>query len=382
MQGLARAVFFCNFPPPVTGQTVGTELVADLLEPNLEVVRLDTSDGRLSVGRSPLDLLRRTMSLLRRKRMLERELERVRPEVLYFVVSGTAFGQLRDAMVVRASRGRVPRIVAHVRSGNYHEAFNRRLTAGLTRSVARGVDRFVYLSAYLSSLSEPYLPASKRIVVPNAIDEDVRFSQREVEAKLEARRQRSALRVSFIANMIPSKGYMDLARALADLVERGGPPVEADFVGAWPQERDRQAFESFLSTSGLETTVRVHGGVSDRAWIKALLSESDVLVLPTYYPVEAQPRSIIEALNAATPVVSTRHASIPEYIEDGANGYLVGAREPREIAAALERLADPAEWSERARAARRSYLELFDPEVIAGMLRSVFLAPDTPEEQQ
>jgi glycosyltransferase involved in cell wall biosynthesis len=372
-------VFFCNFPPPVTGQTVGTELVAKLLEPEIEVVRLDTSDGRHSVGRSPLDIVRRGASLLRSKARLERDLERLRPETLYFVVSGTAFGQLRDAMVVRAARGRVGRVVAHVRSGNYQDNFKRPWLAGLSRAVVRGVDRFIFLSAHLSKLAEPYVPAAKRVVVPNAIDAELRLSEAEAAAKLKARGGRDTLRVVFIANMIPSKGYMDLALALAQLAAAEGPPFKADFVGAWTGRGDRQAFEAVLREHGLEGRVSVHGAVADRSWIKTLLCMSDVLVLPTYYPVEAQPRSIIEALNAATPVIATRHASIPEYIEDGVNGFLVGSRAPDEIAAALVRLADPAEWHRMAEAARGSYLRLFDPDVIAGQLRSAILADGAPD---
>ena len=58
----------------------------------------------------------------------------------------------------------------------------------------------------------------------------------------------------------------------------------------------------------------VHGGVSERSIIKEFLNRADAFVLPTYYPIEAQPISIIEALNSGTPVIATNHASIPEMI--------------------------------------------------------------------
>jgi len=44
---------------------------------------------------------------------------------------------------------------------------------------------------------------------------------------------------------------------------------------------------------------------------------------------------IAEAGAACLPVVSTRHAGIPEMIEDGATGLLAGERDPVGLAAAL-----------------------------------------------
>jgi len=367
-----RAIFFCNFPPPVTGQTVGTELVAELLEPAFAVTRIDTSDGRLSVGRSPLDVVRRVLHLVRLRSVLRRQLESLRPEVFYFVVSSSALGQLRDAMAVRLARRRAGRVIAHVRSGNFQDNFKRPLLGRLSSSVVRGVDRFIFLSEHLSCRAEQCVPAGKRVVVPNTIDAEIRMTDEEVAAKLARRGQRTRLRVVFIANMTRSKGYQDLALALAQLPDLNGLELEADFVGAWPSDGERQAFDLLLRDNGLEASVRVHGAVDDRGWIRSLLAEADVLALPTYYPVEAQPRTIIEALNAGTPIVATRHASIPEYVDDGVNGYLVAAHSPAEIAAAIGRLADGAAWRQMAEAARQSYLRLFDPAAVGSRLRTVF----------
>jgi colanic acid/amylovoran biosynthesis glycosyltransferase len=57
---------------------------------------------------------------------------------------------------------------------------------------------------------------------------------------------------------------------------------------------------------------------------------------------EGMPVSILEASAAGLPVVSTRHAGIPEIVVDGETGFLVEERDVPGMAKAMERLlADP-----------------------------------------
>ena len=99
---------------------------------------------------------------------------------------------------------------------------------------------------------------------------------------------------------------------------------------------------------------------------------ADIFVLPPYYEIEAQPRSIIEALNSATPVISTRHASIPEYVFDDRNGYLVNKRAPEEIAHAIQKLVDVDNWQKKAQLARKTYMKMFDTHLVKKKLMHVF----------
>ncbi len=359
---MKRAIFYCNFPPPVTGQTIGTEVVRELLQDEVDIVRLDTSNAEMSVGRGLGGLWRRATTILRHARALRRELRRAPTDVVYFVVSSSAIGQLRDALTVWLSKGRTRRIVAHVRSGNYHENFGRFGLRALSRYVVQSLDQMIFLSRHLAERSAQFVPDEKRAVVFNTIDPAVHVSDEEVTTKVARRSARERLQVVYISNMIATKGYWDLAKAVAAV--RDEVPLAVDFVGSFPTPREREEFERFVHNHDLGATVHIHGGIADRAVIRRLLLGADVFVLPTYFPVEAQPRSIIEALNAGVPVVATRHASIPEYVVDGDNGYLVDLRSPDQIGRALTQLADLGTWRERAEAARRSYRELFDPAVL------------------
>jgi colanic acid/amylovoran biosynthesis glycosyltransferase len=68
----------------------------------------------------------------------------------------------------------------------------------------------------------------------------------------------------------------------------------------------------------------------------------------------------MEAMASGMLVVSTRHSGIPELIDDGQSGVLVGERDCPALVAALRRLiAAPAVWPTMSRAARQKILDEF-----------------------
>ena len=92
-------------------------------------------------------------------------------------------------------------------------------------------------------------------------------------------------------------------------------------------------------------------------------------MLPTTYPVEAQPLTVIEALAAGTPVVVTRHAGLPEMVADGHEGRFVAAGAPAEIADAALDLSG--RWPQASAAARRRFEAAFSPAVVGARWQGV-----------
>ena len=69
----------------------------------------------------------------------------------------------------------------------------------------------------------------------------------------------------------------------------------------------------------------------------ALLSMSDVVVLPTVYP-EGIPRVVIEAAAMARPVVATDIPGVRAIIDHEVNGLVVPPRDAESLASAIDRL--------------------------------------------
>jgi glycosyltransferase involved in cell wall biosynthesis len=60
---------------------------------------------------------------------------------------------------------------------------------------------------------------------------------------------------------------------------------------------------------------------------KELLDWSTIFVLPTFYKMEGQPISILEALSTENVVIATDHAGILDIIKNKTHGYIVKPRD-------------------------------------------------------
>ncbi|WP_251923619.1 glycosyltransferase family 4 protein [Salinibacter ruber] len=364
-----KVIMFAKLPPPYTGQTIGTDLVKSQIENENKVRVVNTSYGKIKPSQSKLELISYNIGFsiyfLSRIIVLFNTIRKNPGSIVYAIGSPSLSGYLKNIFTVLVSRGKSSRIVFHIRNGNYQKIFKSKIAMRATKWLRENVDAFIFLSESLSRRAANYIPSKKRVVVHNTIDKEVRCSPGEVEHKINGRVSRDQLRVTYLSNMIPSKGYKDLARAAVVIAESTHSfDVQFDFIGDWPDAHQRDRFERFLRGGEISNHCNVRGRIEDRKIIKNIMLNSDVFVLPTYYPNEAQPRSILEAFNAGTPVVSTHHASIPDYVSEGKNGFLVNKQAPNEIADALRSLMQVERWKKLAQGARATYEDMFSPSAV------------------
>jgi len=122
------------------------------------------------------------------------------------------------------------------------------------------------------------------------------------------------------------------------LDERARDAVTIDFAGEFESEAQKSQFldriEGFMQ-------LRYHGVVhGDRK--RQLLHGAHVFCLPTYFPYEGQPISLLEAYAAGCAVITTDHSGIFDVFTPEVNGYEVEKRSPASLAAAIQRaVAEP-----------------------------------------
>lgn len=61
-------------------------------------------------------------------------------------------------------------------------------------------------------------------------------------------------------------------------------------------------------------------------------NDADIFVFPTYYPNECFPLVLLEAMQHGLPCISTKEGGIPDIIQDGRTGLLVGRRNSKDLA--------------------------------------------------
>ena len=368
---MRKILFFTSFPPPNTGQTVTTQLIYRLLENEFTLNKINTIDinrlDRESGIFSPMYFL----IYLRRFLLLIKELLIFKPYYVYLTYSSTKLGLYRDVISVLFIKLFFPRanIITHIHSGNYSLNFNSGLYQFLFRILIKYTYQFIFLSKSLNHCKS-LLRKEQIVYLSNTIGNNIIFEGKEIQNKRDLRMRRDIFQIVFISNMIESKGFYDLAKAVSLL--ESNFRVKVDFVGGWKNEIDRKNFIDFIKQLNIYEICEVHGGVSERSIIKEFLNRADAFVLPTYYPIEAQPISIIEALNSGTPVIATNHASIPEMITNNYDGFLVPINRPDIIADKIKILYKPKTWKQFSINARKNYQLNFSPEVFGQNIKSIF----------
>ncbi|HEX6714606.1 MAG TPA: glycosyltransferase family 4 protein, partial [Thermoleophilaceae bacterium] len=127
--------------------------------------------------------------------------------------------------------------------------------------------------------------------------------------------------VGFVGSIQPSKGVLDLVRAMREVDAR--LVVVGHGTGRYADDVRREAGERVTFT----------GPVDDA---RALMRWFDVLAVPSHR--EAFGTVAAEALAAGTPVVATRGGGIEEYVVPGRNGELVMPGDVEGLAAAIRDL--------------------------------------------
>ncbi len=168
--------------------------------------------------------------------------------------------------------------------------------------------------------------------LPNSIDADEyagKASERDFRREFHV--PEGALLVAFAGRLVPEKGVVELAQAVAAIASAPGAverPVHLVIAGAGPKQAD---IESIGCAS-------VHlAGRLNRTDMAALLSQADVLGLPSRS--EGFATTLLEAAACATPAIVTPVGGTDELIPSPKFGTIIPNAEAATIEAALRKAA-------------------------------------------
>jgi len=157
--------------------------------------------------------------------------------------------------------------------------------------------------------------------------------------------------LTHVGRFAPPKNHALLVEAFAQV--HSDAPLYLLLVGAGELE---DAVREQVAGLGLESRVRFLG---IRADVADILRASDVFVLSSRW--EGNPMSVMEAMAAGLPVVSTAVGGVPELVQEGATGRLVPSEDAGALAQAMQALVDdPARRQAMGAAARQHAVARFD----------------------
>jgi len=164
------------------------------------------------------------------------------------------------------------------------------------------------------------IPEKKIDVIENGIDPE-RYENVPDEEVRKCREELGLTDDDFViimtAAMRPEKAHSVVLRAARRLI-RSHRNLRVLMVGDGPL---LDQVEKWISRFALEKYIFALGRRTD---VPALLKTANVMVLPSYPAVETLPLAVIEAMASGVPVIASAVGSVPDMIEDGFSGWLIG----------------------------------------------------------
>ena len=241
-----------------------------------------------------------------------------------------------------ARRAGIPAVMHTVHLFAFHEESGRAAMAAYVaaqRTAARWCDRIVTVSEFQRrwALEKGIGTQEQVIAIPNGVPEERARATREradVRGELGVE---EAFVVLSTGRLASQKGLEHLVRAAALI--RDVPRLRVLLAGDGPLEGQLSRLVSELGLDGIVTFLGHRSDIGD------LLAAADLVVLPSLW--EGLSISLLEAMAAGKPVVTTTIGGNVEVTNAGEAAMLVPPKDPVRLAAAIRGLAADAPLRER-----------------------------------
>lgn len=174
-------------------------------------------------------------------------------------------------------------------------------------------------------------------------------------------------RVLFLSRLVREKGIYELIEAFRILLP-DYPQLQLVIAGNGPEQG---RLHTCIQQAGLADRVEFTGYVRGIEKVR-VLKQAGLFVFPTYYG-EGCPVSLLEAMAAGLPVITTRAGGISHIVRDQENGLLLDEVTPETVAMAMRRLLDNRELREAMRSANtREAWEKYSAPVVTRQFENLY----------
>lgn len=312
-----KICFIAQFPPPMHGLSKAVETLY-----NSELNTAVSPNGEFEFEK--VDITNNKNFL---KNLLK--ISKSKADLFYFTISQTKGGNLRDLVIFKLLELQHKKCLIHLHGGYYRQLVDNDMAGWQQKANYKAIKKLagaIVLSKSLKKNFEGMIDDNKIFVVENCVDDQYLLTDQEIEEKLAALKDKRVLHVLWLSNFIRSKGYpfvLEMAKAEKERVDAGEERrFHFDFAGKFFEDSEKAYFESYIKDNQLEKYVTYHGIVGGTEK-RNILKECYFFALPTRYPNEGQPISILEAMGNGMFIITTNHAGIPDIVEDGINGTVI-----------------------------------------------------------
>jgi glycosyltransferase involved in cell wall biosynthesis len=342
------------------GPSIATEIILQSsLKNHFELIHLDTkinhkisSFGTWTFTKvfANISIYFKMFSLLRKHK----------PGLVLIPISQTTTGFFKDSLFILIAKLFGKKVLLQLRGSNFKTWMTNSssLNKKYVKFVLKKTQGMIVLGNNLKYLFADYYTDDKIFVVPNGGNYTI-----------PERNYSDEIKILYLSNLLASKGVEDVFKSIEILNQTTQTKFSIDLIGEWHNEREKAICLSIKEKNNLP--IRIH---SSKGLIEKFkyLADADVFVFPPREP-EGHPWSIVEAMAASLPIISTNQGAIIESVISGVNGFIVKPNHPEQIAEKLKLLIEDTELRKKmGTAGRELYLANFTEEKMVEKLTTVF----------
>lgn len=323
-----KILFIAPIPPPVNGQSKASKVLLDALRQDkhdISIVNLSKNslkNGFNSIGRV-FDVIKILMEVWRKRK---------NNDIIYVSLAESFLGNIRDILIYIICYKSRYKICVHMLGGagmreildgkGFQKKINYFLLEKVGGVIVEGPVSFETFSKVIDG--------DKIHIVPNFAEDFLFANDGEIKAKFS---DKDIIQILYLSNLIPGKGYAELVDGYIELSGVLKNQVNIAFVGGFEsQESENKFLGKIKNYDGLNYLGKFIDGEKKRE----LYCKAHVFCLPTYYPYEGQPISILEAYATGCVVITSDHSGIPFIFSDKKNGFVVDKKSISSIKEVIE----------------------------------------------
>jgi len=338
-------------PPPYAGPEIGSNMLLKACrEQKIRTthVRSNVRDENWKKGNFDLEGV---LSFLKVYYKFLLQLFKSKPDKVYFLLSSSRAGFVRDAVIIFTSKLLLKKNIAHYRGGNFHNFYKQQgnIFRWLIRHTLKRIDCIIVQAEILKKMFDDLFPKGKIHVLYNGLQSE------DLTPICHAKREKP-FTILFMGHVAFSKGFYELAQAVKRLSRK--QQIRFLFAGAKRYSaKKRKSIRNFLSGEARgyfdehsneigeiisefigdadNYNARDLGIISGKKKAEAF-AEADVFVLPSY--TEGFSMAVLEAMSYGLPVIVTPVGAFPEVVKEGVNGFFVEPGNADDLEAKIESL--------------------------------------------
>lgn len=308
------------FPDPITGQTIANEMILNGLRANGHHVDFIDSDtdkkfSKLS-SQGKFDIKKVIKSLSPISKGVKGIIFN-KYDVVYITPAQSYIGFMKYVPFI--STAKMLKVPCYI---HFHGGFVRKMYDELSKEKQQKIANYfnmcngvIVLGESLRTMLDGIVPSDKVFVCENGVQPEFVITENELKEKEQKAKENKTANIIYLSNLMKTKGIIELLEACVKLKE-DGYDFHIDVAGSIENDIEPEVKDYFAK---LEDKLTYHGIVKGNKK-RELLLKAEIFALPTFYPNEGQPISILEAMTMGGAVITTYQGGIGDIFEGEKNG--------------------------------------------------------------